>query len=341
MTCLVSVVMPVYNSRAYLKDAVDSILQEKSQDFELLLVDDGSTDGSSALCDEIEKQDNRVRVIHKQNGGMCQARNLGIQRAQGKWIAFADNDDKVLPGFIDDNITLAQKYDCDCLVFGRELRQIDSRGITQFSKIDCPRSEECLYAEDIKKNYFKCRNVSGAVWVRFFKQSMLIENNIVFDETFRNGFEDDYFNDMVINNAKSYAFNPRVYYIWHRRSSRSTSMRINENRLSSMKKMLSYEYCLLLENDLIDKAPSLCAELFFSRIFDILASSHLTGKCSYTTQKPVYETMYEIASSYKQVVNSRLPYPRLGLAKRLLLRKRFFFLHVYLSLGAKIKTASA
>ena len=136
-------------------------------------------------------------------------------------------------------------------------------------------------------------------------------------------------------------FNPRVYYIWHRRSSRSTSMRINENRLSSMKKMLSYEYCLLLENDLIDKAPSLCAELFFSRIFDILASSHLTGKCSYTTQKPVYETMYEIASSYKQVVNSRLPYPRLELAKRLLLRKRFFFLHVYLSLGTKIKTASA
>lgn len=338
MTCSVSVIMPVYNSRNYLKDAVDSILREKSRDFELLLVDDGSTDGSSVLCDEIEKQDNRVRVVHKKNGGMCQARNIGIQQARGKWIAFADNDDKVLPGFITDNLEIAKKYDCDCLTFGRKWIQVGESNRIQFSIEESPETEKCYYGQNVLKNYFECNSVSDGVWVRFYKRTFIINNNIKFDESFRSGFEDSMFNDMVIKHADSYAFNPKCYYVWYRRNSHSTSMKISKNRLSSMEKTLSYEFHLLEDAELLDKEPKQCGELFFSRIFDVLVSNHLASKCSYNAQREIYEAMHEIAAPYERLLNSAPLHFHLQLAKSLLLSKNYPLLYIYLSLGTKAKT---
>ena len=92
---LVSIIVPVYNTDKYLKRCIDSILSQKYTDFELLLIDDGSTDRSGAICDEYAKMDSRIRVFHKVNGGVSSARNLGLEHAQGEWVAFVDSDDRV------------------------------------------------------------------------------------------------------------------------------------------------------------------------------------------------------------------------------------------------------
>ena len=92
-----SVVMPVYNVESYLAEAVESVLSQSYRNLELILVDDGSTDTSGALCDEIAKSDRRVRVIHQVNGGLGAARNTGIAAARGKYLAFIDSDDYILP----------------------------------------------------------------------------------------------------------------------------------------------------------------------------------------------------------------------------------------------------
>lgn len=89
----ISVIVPVYKAEAFLRKCVDSILNQSFPDFELLLVDDGSPDGSGALCDAIAAEDSRVRVFHKENGGVSSARNLALEKAEGKYIAFADSDD--------------------------------------------------------------------------------------------------------------------------------------------------------------------------------------------------------------------------------------------------------
>lgn len=94
---IISVIVPVYNVEKYLHCCVDSILAQTITDIEVLLVDDGSTDGSGAICDEYAKKDSRVRVFHKENGGVSSARNLGLDHATGKWIMFVDSDDKVMP----------------------------------------------------------------------------------------------------------------------------------------------------------------------------------------------------------------------------------------------------
>lgn len=96
----ISVIVPVYNTEKYLKRCIDSILEQSYSDFELLLIDDGSKDGSGAICNEYAAKDSRVHVFHKPNGGASSARNVGLDNAKGEWIAFADADDILSPRWL-------------------------------------------------------------------------------------------------------------------------------------------------------------------------------------------------------------------------------------------------
>ena len=110
---LISVIVAVYNAENYLNRAIDSILNQTYKNIEVILVDDGSTDRSSQICEEYAMADNRVRVIHKENGGLCSARNSGIENAKGKYIAFVDNDDAINEKFIEVLHKVCVDYDCD------------------------------------------------------------------------------------------------------------------------------------------------------------------------------------------------------------------------------------
>ncbi len=90
---LVSVIVPVYNSEKYLRNCVDSIVNQTYQKLDIILVDDGSTDSSGAICDEYARNDSRVHVFHKRNGGNGDARNAGLDQAKGQWVVMSDNDD--------------------------------------------------------------------------------------------------------------------------------------------------------------------------------------------------------------------------------------------------------
>ena len=111
--------MPVYNSEKFLKKAVDSVLNQKFEDFELILVDDGSPDASGSICDEYAKKNSKVKVIHKANGGICSARNAGLDIAKGEYIGFCDNDDLFLADLIKDNYLLAKQHDVDLMRYAK------------------------------------------------------------------------------------------------------------------------------------------------------------------------------------------------------------------------------
>lgn len=97
---LISVVIPVYNTAAYLTKCVQSVLQQTYQQFEIILVDDGSTDDSPQLCDALAQQDSRIQVVHQRNGGLSSARNTGVGKASGASVTFIDSDDWVLPSLL-------------------------------------------------------------------------------------------------------------------------------------------------------------------------------------------------------------------------------------------------
>ena len=115
---MLSVIIPVYNVEKYLRKCVDSILLQDFANMEVILVDDGSPDNSGAICDEYAEKDARVKVIHKENGGVSSARNTGLDVAQGKYIAFVDSDDYLLPNSFQPNVEYMENHpDIDLLQF--------------------------------------------------------------------------------------------------------------------------------------------------------------------------------------------------------------------------------
>lgn len=110
---MVSVIVPIYNLEGYLKRCIESILCQSYKELQIILVDDGSTDGSGKICDDYAKEDNRIEVIHKNNAGVSSARNKGMEVANGEYIAFIDGDDYIDNRYFEVLVTNAEKYKCD------------------------------------------------------------------------------------------------------------------------------------------------------------------------------------------------------------------------------------
>lgn len=123
---MISVIVPVYNIMEYLPRCVHSIAAQTWDNLEILLIDDGSTDGTGALCDELAGEDRRIRVFHKENGGSSSARNLGMEKACGEYLGFVDSDDYIEPDMYEKLIKAALEYQADIVQIGRN--EIDEKG---------------------------------------------------------------------------------------------------------------------------------------------------------------------------------------------------------------------
>ena len=110
---LISIIIPVYNVERYLPQCIDSIIAQTFHDWELILVDDGSTDRSGAICDEYSLKDTRIRVIHKQNSGQADSRNIAIQMAEAELVGFVDSDDFIHRQTYEIALKTAEKYNAD------------------------------------------------------------------------------------------------------------------------------------------------------------------------------------------------------------------------------------
>ena len=117
MNELISVIVPVYNVKEYLVECVDSIIRQSYKNLEIILIDDGSTDGSSELCDVLGKKDQRIVVVHKINGGLSDARNAGMKIAKGMFWTFVDSDDTIEKDMIEILYQNAKKYNADISMF--------------------------------------------------------------------------------------------------------------------------------------------------------------------------------------------------------------------------------
>ena len=111
MSDKVSIIVPVYNVEKYLDECVKSILAQTYSNIEIVLVDDGSKDTSGSMCDEYKKQDNRIVVVHKENGGLSSARNAGMENASGDYYIFVDSDDTISPDMVEEMVKKAKEHD--------------------------------------------------------------------------------------------------------------------------------------------------------------------------------------------------------------------------------------
>ncbi len=179
---LISVIVPVYNVEPYLRRCIDSILSQTFTDFELILVDDGSTDNCPFICDDYAQKDSRIHVIHQDNGGVSNARNAGIRNATGKYITFCDSDDYYLPDWLHSFFASSVQKDADCIVF---LSHCPGSFFMCFSN-DKDRADYILKVL-LKKDGWE-------VWNRLYKTSILSKYGILFCENCEDFAEDLAFN---------------------------------------------------------------------------------------------------------------------------------------------------
>ena len=126
----ISVVVPVYNEEKYLPDCLNSILNQTYSDLEVIIVDDGSTDQSGEICDQFQSRDNRVKVIHKSNGGLISAWRCGVDNSKNDYICFVDSDDLIQKNHIKDMVEVVKKYSVDLVL--SQVKKITDKKISPF-----------------------------------------------------------------------------------------------------------------------------------------------------------------------------------------------------------------
>lgn len=169
---LISVIVPVYNVEQYLPKCVDSLLAQTYRNLEIILVDDGTRDASDAICDAYAEKDPRVKVIHKENGGLSSARNAGIDIAKGEYLGFVDSDDWIEPETYETLLSVAQKYDVK-MVCGGRYNVNDATGERTVGL--CPEKEEVIPAEELLRRIFLWDNVDSAAWDKLYHRSLFRE----------------------------------------------------------------------------------------------------------------------------------------------------------------------
>lgn len=221
---LVSVIMPVYNTGERLRTTINCVLAQTFKDFELLLVDDGSTDGSAEVCDEYQVKDSRVRVFHRKNGGICTARNFALDICRGKYIAFSDHDDAMHPECLEKCVGIFLNTGADMVRFRRMHELHRSRATL---KDEPPSFQSKVFEQPISwADYLLVERLTGhGVWAGMYSSALLRRNNIRFREDVRYGYEDHFFLlDCCLSSSKTVLI-PDLLYTWIQSEDSSASMR--------------------------------------------------------------------------------------------------------------------
>jgi Glycosyltransferases involved in cell wall biogenesis len=204
---LVSAIVPVYNVEPYLRRCIDSLINQTLQDIEIILVNDGSTDGGGRICDEYASKDARIRVVHQENAGLSEARNAGIDCARANYLMFVDSDDWVEPDFCRIPLTIAKDKQADLVVFlfhcfqkGREKKRlfypIDEGIKTQVEALDLIQS-----------------NVGMAAWNKLYHRDLFRRNRYPKGKN----FEDVFLTPILVHEAKRIVYTPIVLYNYEKR----------------------------------------------------------------------------------------------------------------------------
>lgn len=222
----VSVIIPCYNAADTLRRAVDGVLDGAPSNLELLLVDDGSTDATSALCDELAAGDGRIRVLHRKNGGASAARNAGLDAARGDWILFVDADDTLTPGLWQ---ALGEAFAADP---GMVLFGIDRAS----GPNPCPLApgyypDPSTLGEALRPLLFESGYLA-APYGKVFSAQALRTAGMHFDETLKVN-EDVLFNTVFLQNSISIFCLPGVYYYQYDQKAGSLSRRLRGDLLKA------------------------------------------------------------------------------------------------------------
>ncbi|EKO3740265.1 glycosyltransferase [Vibrio metschnikovii] len=237
MQDVISIIVPVFNSDLYLKECVESILNQTYSNLELILVNDGSTDKSLDICKYYENLDKRVKLIDKINEGVSSARNDGIALATGKYIAFVDSDDFICENMFKTLISAIESSKSDCAVLSRYIVNVKDR--VDFSDVKTISSEKAL-------DYLLELKFPTSLWAYLYKAELVSNIRLNKDIHF---FEDLDFNARFLLNSNIVSIVTDELYFYRTNPSSINRQGVTSKRLSCMQiPKLLHSYCLAVNN---------------------------------------------------------------------------------------------
>lgn len=276
----ISIIVPVYNVEQILRYCVDSICRQSFTDFEVLLIDDGSKDNSGKICDELLLMDSRIKVFHKQNGGLSDARNFGIEKACGDFLLFIDSDDVLHKDFCKVLIELQKKYDAEItstdLVNFYDCSEIESLNSKVYNQ------EVFVYnSVDILKEYFTPQNerkIYHGLCMKLYKKELF--NDLRFDKGRLH--EDLFITYKLLDRCSTFVYVNLPYYYYYQKNTNSITKNYKEKNLLDEFDALNYMMTYFNDNEEVIDCLIFFVIMHFSylyeRTFSLSKSSTVLSK---------------------------------------------------------------
>lgn len=226
----VSIIVPVYNTSRYLDRCLKSLVGQTIKDIEIILVDDGSTDGSSVLCDNYAKMDNRIKVVHKENGGLSSARNAGIDIASGKYIGFVDSDDDVESDMYELMKEVIETENVDFVMCDYKRVLKDQHSYIKTLNINKGKYDKKAIINEIYPSLIMGHDINYgpllSVWHCLYRKTFINDNQLRFDEEVK-WSEDNIFSAIAGYNADSFYYLKKkaLYHYYQNEGTITTSYR--------------------------------------------------------------------------------------------------------------------
>lgn len=216
MNALVSIIVPVYNVQEYVRRCLESLMNQSYENIEIIVIDDGSTDESGIICENCAKNDTRIKVFHKKNGGLSSARNYGIKRAKGKYICLVDSDDYVKIDFVKKMMDRVKTDNIDIVICG-------------FNKT-IPLNDESMSGRDtVRKLLLNQDNIEIIAWNKMYRSDLF--NGLLYPEG--KNYEDNLTTYKLLSKARVVSYLAESLYVYVEREGSITKNDKKEERLKN------------------------------------------------------------------------------------------------------------
>lgn len=235
---LVSIIVPIYNVEAYLDECIASIVNQSYTNLEILLLDDGSPDSCGSICDRWAAQDDRIQVVHKENSGVSDTRNLGIRMASGEYLLMPDSDDYLDLHAVSMLVQYALQYQAQCVLGGCSRLLADGRIIPQPCTdhvLPCTTPQEIQQHILLRSLGGECKGITAihdTVWTRLYSRQAILDSGIQFVDIQKIGSEDSLFNTLFLSKISSAVLIPENFY-YYRQNFRSITNTYTPAKLES------------------------------------------------------------------------------------------------------------
>ena len=250
----ISIIMPVYNKMNYLNKSINSILNQTFKDFELIIVDDGSSDDSLKICNEFFRKDNRVKIISINNSGVSNARNIGLQHAKGKYIQFIDGDDYIDLDMFKELKKIIDTYNPDIILTGLTKVDKDYNSISEIiPALNGLKNKQDLMNNFVEEQYSK--GIYGCVSNKLIKRSLIENIRLKFDKNIKLAEDLDFYLTLYEYIENIYFLDKSFYYYLQNAENSSTSIKFKNDYFIQIlinlkvKNMLSKNNSLNINNE--------------------------------------------------------------------------------------------